>query len=297
MNKKSRFRFVLGRSSSAAFPLNRSGFTLIELLVVIAIIAILAAMLLPALTKSKLKAQGIMCMNNTRQLTLAWLNYSVDNQDWLLGCQDGLPNRRQNWISGWLDFSSSPVNWDINHDITVGPMWPYTKNPAIFKCPADLATVLAPGGMKMPRVRSNSMSQTFGFGEWMSGSIDRNQTQWRIYQKQSDVVIPTRTIVFLDEHPDSINDAAFAISVGPNIGYGTTEPSTGQVVDVPANYHNRACGFSFADGHSEIHKWKGDRIGAAPVTYTGNLQLNFTVSTPKDVIDAHWLAQNATVHR
>jgi prepilin-type N-terminal cleavage/methylation domain-containing protein/prepilin-type processing-associated H-X9-DG protein len=260
-----------------------SGFTLIELLVVIAIIAILAAMLLPALAKTKTKAQGIMCENNTKQLTMAWRLYSDDNADKLLGCQDGMPNGRPNWISGWLDFSSNPVNWDINNDITKSPIWPYTgKSAAIYKCPADQSIVQV-GTQRLPRVRSNSMSQVFGFGSWLTSA------NWRIYDKASTIVLPVKTFLLVDEHPDSINDAAFATQSD-----GADQPGTAHVIDVPASYHNGACGFSFCDGHSEIHKWIGSKI-KAPVHYNNNLQLNFPAGDSWQ--DVFWMAQNATVHR
>src|SRR5437667_4454000 len=135
-----------------------SAFTLIELLVVIAIIAILAALLLPALARTKTKTQGISCMNNLRQLMLAWRLYAEDQNDILLACLNGLPGRT-NWCDGNLNFTSSAVNWDIDINVTKSPMWPYTgKAAAIFKCPADQASVSV-GGVRKPRVRSNSMSQ------------------------------------------------------------------------------------------------------------------------------------------
>jgi prepilin-type N-terminal cleavage/methylation domain-containing protein/prepilin-type processing-associated H-X9-DG protein len=265
-------------------PVNsRGGFTLIELLVVIAIIAILAAMLLPALSKAKTKSQGISCLNNTKQLTLAWRLYSDDSTDNLLGCQDGMPNGRPNWISGWLDFSGAAVNWDINQNITKSPLWPYTgKNAAIYKCPADQATVLH-AGQRVPRVRSNSMSQVFGFGSWLTSA------RWRIYDKLSGIVMPTKTFVLVDEHPDSINDAAFATQSD-----GADAKSTAMIVDFPASYHNGACGFSFGDGHSEIHKWVGSKI-KAPVHYNDNLQLG--VPAGDSWVDVSWMAQNATVSK
>jgi prepilin-type processing-associated H-X9-DG protein len=209
--------------------------------------------------------------------------YSDDNNDKLLGCQDNMANGRPNWISGWLDFSSNPANWDINHDITVSPLWPYTgKSAAIYKCPADLAMVQV-GQKKLPRIRSNSMSQVFGNGDWLAAS------NWRTYDKASIIAQPVRTFLLVDEHPDSINDAAFATQSD-----GAYKAASARIIDFPASYHNGACGFSFCDGHSEIHKWIGSKI-KAPVRYNNNLSLN--VGAADSWVDVAWMADNATVHR
>jgi prepilin-type N-terminal cleavage/methylation domain-containing protein len=275
----------------------RRGFTLIELLVVIAIIAILAALLLPALAKAKTKAQGTMCLNNNKQLVLAWRMYADDQSDLLVAAMN-MPNpNRPNWFTGGLDFTANkPDNWDINHDMVKSPLWLYCgKSRGIFKCPADQATVTV-NGQKVPRVRSNSMSQVFGTGEWLDGSgSGSGQTAWRTYDKLSSIVIPVKTFVFVDEHPDSINDAAFAVQC---TGNQPLNGNAGVVIDFPANFHNKACGFAFSDGHAEIHKWRGPLIGNAKIDYTATMALNVSFgNSPADAMDTHWMAEMTTVRR
>ena len=227
----------------------KSGFTLIELLVVIAIIAILAGMLLPALSKAKTKAQGIQCMNNHRQLSIAWRMYVEDNNDVLPHVKHG----PYEWVGGWLDYvPSNRENWDIDANLSKSLLWTYAgKNAAIFKCPADRSFVSV-RGQRLPRVRTMSMLNWVG-GRGENLPMGWSGPEWRIYRKYSDMVDPgpSGTFVFLDEREDSINDGMFVVDM---TGFPNNRGAL-HIIDIPASYHGGSGGLSFADGHAEIKKW------------------------------------------
>ena len=286
--------------------MSKRGFTLIELLVVIAIIAILAAMLMPVLSRAKQRAQGASCLNNGKQLMLALHLYSNENNDFYPpNPDDGNTDAGYNWCGGSAGIGGPQ---EFNPDVLLDPkrslLIKYLGHDAkVFKCPADLRTGVYQGanpsliGQIVPAARTFSMSQAVGTidpgfaadysshsgvpnqpvtGPWLTGVWHQNlhNNPWRTFGKLSDAGPPSPSDlwVFVDEDARGLNDAAFAVDMVNEVWR-----------DAPGTYHNIGCGFAFADGHSETHQWD----------YRSRKELG-DISDPRDESDWQWLTAHTS---
>ena len=296
-------------------PGSRPAFTLIELLVVIAIIGILAALLLPVLGKAKARAQGAACLNQGKQMMTAMLMYTGENNEFFPpNPDDGNTNAGYNWCGGQAGVGQpQEFDPDVLEDPTRSLLITYLGgNASVFRCPADLRTGPYQGtkpaflGQIVPAARTFSMNQAVGTidpgydadgpgtgtphsgipnmsvnGPWLGNNYPnhRRDSPWHTFGKASDIRAPGPSMlwVLLDEDARGLNDAAFAFGM-----------ETPEWFDAPGTYHDGGCGFAFADGHSETHRW---------LSRSGKPSGGVFIDDPLDKQDWEWMQQRTSARQ
>jgi prepilin-type N-terminal cleavage/methylation domain-containing protein/prepilin-type processing-associated H-X9-DG protein len=275
------------------------GFTLVELLVVIAIIGILASLLLPALAKSRERARAIICLINTKQLTLASQLYSDDHNSYLpynKEMKEYGPRDNLNWVN-------NVMTWDSNSDntntatLTQASLGIFVSgSTAIYHCPSDqaLSSSQITNGWSF-RIRSYSMNALIGnAGDFSTNGVNANDPDYRQFFKITQIPQPTEIFVFLDEHPDSIDDGYFVNQ--EDSGADRHGHSYAQWTDLPASYHNNAAAFSFADGHSSLHRWLNGSTVPPSVPSTPILPIYLTTPPANATVDFDWVITHMSVY-
>ena len=265
-----------------------TGFTLIELLVVITIIGILAALLLPVLSRAKARADVTNCMSNLKQLQNAWLMYADDNHDSIAGNNwqsesgsGGTARGNLNWMTGWLDPRQADNTDNTNTLLLLDPKWaslgPYTKSAKLYRCTASRIMAKEGSGF-YPVVRTISMSGWMGYNTtlWNQG--------YQLFHKTTDLVklSTSDALVFIDERDDSIDDGYFAIDMVVQ-----------QLANFPAGYHAGSGAVTFVDGHAEIHRWRSPEVLVRQQSGVEQVKHEFLPVSP-DNPDLVWLRAHAT---
>lgn len=272
---------------------NLRAFTLIELLVVIAVLALLCSVIAPGLASTRPNNASARCQNNLRILSNAWRMYSDDNSGKLIPNLHGAAavggagygTLGMGWVEGWQDWTARPDNTNLLFlsDVRWSRVASYVnREPKIFKCPADrfVSSIQVVLGWTQ-RARSYSIPANLGIGNYEEGPSDN---LYKHVTNETALIYPTpaETVVYLDEHPDSMNDPVL------------WNPHLSSWVDIPATYHNGAASIVFADGHTEIHEWVGSLTSprARRVAFTDGSDL------PSAVVlgdaDLHWMSYHSS---
>jgi prepilin-type processing-associated H-X9-DG protein/prepilin-type N-terminal cleavage/methylation domain-containing protein len=282
---------LVRRLAQAARQRATHAFTLVELLVVIAVIAILAGLLLPVLSQAKSKGHSLSCLNNQRQLVLAWQVHADDHEDRaaanfgkLQVLEEVANGTYRNWVNNVMDWTDNPMNTNTAL-LFAGGIGPYLGGvDNVFRCPSDFA--LSDWQRQLgwrSRVRSYSMNLMVGdAGDFSASGSNTNNPSYRQFFTTAEISQPSDIFVFIEEHPDTLDD-----------GYFLNKPYSTNWIDLPASYHSGGANVAFADGHVEQHKWV-----VSSTRYPARAHiLPYPLTLDGGAADYSWVVQHMSIKR